>query len=407
MKRFTITPTAEKNCFLEVKNFAEYTEKAVNLTVDKAIVGRGYGIKTYGRLDLTPLKIYNALGKPVYYLADKKLYTFDGYALNPLTGLRFANPPQVFTMPYRGKNATVAILDGEGIIVGNGTAFLNFIKGKDYLVHNGVLCCFEGDKIIFGGAYDYAVNTVNVSKSGFIGVQNLGEIVKLVTDGEKITAFCQKGLCNLYVDGDRQNYRVEYPKIEVLGVCAQSVKTVGVTHFFATQSGLYSLSNSLKKLQLSVDLEKYEINGEAFIANGVYYLPVTDGENYLLAYDINGGQNYLVEANDKILCDGGFTADKVSRAVGVLDETAHPVCRWQSRFTDLNADGEKTVYKICIKSSGSLALSVESEHGRREIITKGGSETIRLNIRGTEFKFAVSGGISQFPLEKLNIYYRR
>lgn len=406
MRTFEITPIVKEERTLNIKDFSEYTFRNVNAVVGKTVKGVGFGFENACTLPCRPRKIYRAGEKTVCYCADGKLYSSDG-KFNLLSNVSFSRPPEVFSLLFGGKSAIAAALDGYGVIVGDSVAFVNFPKGEDYTVLNGVLCCKDGDKVRFGGAYDYAGYTVCVKESGFVGVVDIGDIVSLRSDGEKLIVFAEKGVCCIRTGGERTDYRVEYISAAVDGIDGKTVSTAGGKQYFIMKGVLYSFDGNLKKIDTPLDKSAYSAVGDGFTVGSRYCVPVTDGDGaFVFAYDTVTGDCFFTSAENKLFANGGFFADTYTRAVGVIAEKSPYECEWQSAVTDFGTDEIKTLYKISLKSEGRLSVVVAGEFGTRTVNADGGYKSVRLNLRGREFSFKISGKGSPFAVEHLKIYYR-
>ncbi len=407
MRRVDITSAKTGEKTFVFKNFLTGALTCVNAIAGERIEGTGYAHIDGGSFPSNPMTAYNVNGKKIFYCQDKFLYTLSGDTLTRFTSLSFNAPPELFTLPYRGGKGICAVHNGYGVVVGeNASSFLDFPQCQGYLVHKGVLCCYNGDKVIFGGAYDYAGYTVNVSPSGFIGVENIGNILALTSDDEKVLAFGEKGVCYMYIDGDRENYRTEYPNVSFSGLARDSLKSFANTHYMIIQGGLYLLKNELKKVPTLLDNSNYTVMGNAFELDGKYMIKVQGDEEYLFVYDTLNGASYFIPTSGKTYAEQGVYADVNLNKYGRLENVVSPDCLWQSKQTDLGTEKDKTVYKITLKSNSPFTLKIESEQGVRNISTDGGIKTISLNLRGKYFSFATLPENNNFTLDRLKIFYR-
>ncbi len=395
-----------KDGAVAIADFSEYTDVNVNSAVSKAVTGYGYEYLQVDKLPFPPLKIYCAKDKTVYYLADKKLYYKKDGIITTLCPMTFNSPPDVFPLTFRGEPAIAVKYGGLGFILGSDYAFTSFPDGEGHIVHNGVLCSYQGDRVNFGGEYDYAGYTVSVRQSGFLGVENIGNIIALTRDENQLVAFCQNGVCYMDLKGERENYTVNYSSQVISGVDGCTVKTIASSHYFIMNGSLYELNKTVKKIKTPLDGTSYLVTNPAFIMDGKYCLPVYKNGEYIFVYDTVTGDSAFVNAKDKVFCDGGRFADKVTLDAGVIIKSNGGEYEWTSLATDLGDEEDKTLYKISVKTLGEVKVKVSSEQGEREFSARG-AKTVRLTLRGKQFKFKLSGRVDSLPVELFKIYYRR
>ncbi len=407
MTKANSSEIAVKKGELKITDFADYTAENLNVTVGEKVVGVGYDFIIKKGLNINPTKIYKVGEEIYFYASDKVVYGLNNGEINPVINMNFDNPPELFEILFRGKKALAVCSDGEGAIVQNGYAVVPFPKGEGYTVHNGVLCCYSGCELIFGGAYDYAENAVNVTESGFICLDGIGDILALYSDGKKLVALGEKGGYNIYLDGERLNTKVERIDVAFNELDGRSVKNLQGVSYMVMQGKLYSFDGNLKKTTSALDKKDYSVTGEAFVLDGKYALPVNGGEDLLFIYDTVSKESYFVPYAKKIFCDGGYFVDLVMKTFGKILKSQTPECEWRSVTTDFGVDVEKTLYMLSVKSNGGLTIRIIGDHGEKIITAEGGNFKTRLNFLSKEFTFKISGLKGRFPLESLKLYYRK
>ena len=199
MRTYPLKPIPTTQLTYKLTDFSKHTFSAQNLLTDKSITGANVIKRPLAKIpkDLYVQKIYNTPNRKFVYCSDQKIYEIKDNSLSLLTLATYKKPPEVFELILKGSKGVAVVQNGRGVIVGNTHAQATFPNGKGYTLYNGVLFCFNEDRIIFGGEYDHSGYTITLSTAGFIGVKGVGNILKLIPTTNGLLVVCERGFALL------------------------------------------------------------------------------------------------------------------------------------------------------------------------------------------------------------------
>ena len=400
MRNITITPAHKEERTLKIKDFSFYTDFAVNTYAEEKLYSAKMGEELLCASENGFSKIYSCQNKILLYGKDGKIYQFKNGKFVEFSMQKFHSAPEIFSVTLSGVPSVAIAENGHGVIVGDSHAYVTLPKGNGYLYYNGVLFCADGDKIRFGGDFDYSGYTVNLKTAGFIGVYGKGKILKLIPAQDKIIVFCQHGIAYLYPEGDRFEYRLETTTFEFSGVDEKSIVSFnGCTYFL--RNGKLCVFSSTGINELSLPSRPLNCISNAVNYYGLCMFNYGDG---VFVFDTVKKNSFYLPAKALSIATGGyFLTENGEIKVFSLVKNAYDGS-WESLPLDLGTYEEKTVYRIVFSCSAPVTLRIKSERGEREIRSDGGLKSARISLLGKTFSLTVNGDSAE--VSGIKIYYR-
>lgn len=275
---------------------------------------------------------------------------------------------------------------------------------------HGRIFFVDGFSVRYGAPFLFDDFEENADDAGTIELGSEGgEIVALVSCGEKLFAVRQYGLVEISALGAAREFalkKIAYGGGEVKrgGVCA-----VGESLIFLATDGVYRFSNGGFSKILSGKIADLDETGKlvASAVDGKYRLDYlnTDGEkrslvvngedgSYYFSFPIYGGRG------------GGFTAGVLDRVFvkategGALPTGEKHVARVGG--LEFGALGEKVVRKLRCFGRGELALTIRSERGEKRaelVLEPYAAAEFALKGREFEIEFVLKSGAAVERLE--------
>ncbi|MCD7728852.1 MAG: hypothetical protein LUI60_02940 [Clostridia bacterium] len=214
-----------------------------------------------------------------------------------------------------------------------------------------------------------------------------GDILQLVSYGEKLIALRENGISVIKAYGATENFRVNATDIYCETVTYGTAAVCAGKLFFAAQGGLYSYDGTDIAREAADGLEGAgEILSGAAYGNEYFASLTIDGEKAVACIHGESGDTSFYRFTHDCL----FSGKNVYAAVGgALYELCSPAGTfgWESGYTDLGEKGKKLLHSVYIDCDGLCSLTVESR-GVSRIFT-GVKGKVNVKMAGEGFYFTI------------------
>lgn len=259
---------------------------------------------------------------------------------------------------------------------------------KIWWTASGALDETEG---IYGGGY-----TVLTSEGG--------DVVRLVSFGEKLIAVRQYGITVIRAYGEPQHYKVE-PTAEYLvsdGIVGETCAVCAGKLFFATKSGIYAFDGGEITKVENPEQSRLSAPVRAVACADTYYLVCMDsflGGNVIFGYDAVGKVGWIMNVSPS----GLFNAEGDAYLVygtGVYKIAATDTSRgyWRSKELDFGTPSVKYLRRLYIEGDADVNSTILCGGTSREI-TGNGWQTVNMYAASFRFIFGAYSKLTRVVAE--------
>lgn len=368
------------------------------VALDKSIDKRFYVIKTY-----------TVNGRFIVYVKEGELYEIFGGGVKKLcAGLK--EPPMLLPIEYKGKQGFVVICCNLGKIITDATF--------DFAVPCGTTCEIFGDYLFIGKGRK--IFLLPKEESGALKAKDFsflyldakyGAVERFVKTEDSLVIFRKRGISELSYSDSLAEFKIKNLETVPIACDGQTVKKIGNTIYFINklQGFCGYKGGSVFKVDCNFNLKNYTVIGEAAEADNLYVLSVNDqnGKRKFYVYDGIAKNDFFVDAESLLFCDGGYVFNYNLNAYGSLVKEKSCAKKWQSHAFDFGEDGAKTLYKIKIKSSGKALLKVKGKYESRSFTLNSGNNILSTRVFSDGFIVELFSEEKDFCISELSFFYRK
>ena len=352
---------------------------------------------------ITPVKFYNACGDVYAYCADKTLKKFvNGSPIN--TGFTSDVVPLVSPIIYNGESVPIFI--GDVAASAGGETISGVPYGNDCAFFAGRLFIADGKSVKFSEEFDFTDFTVGLPFGGFINVdKDSGNVLRFAPDGGKLYVICEKAVCVLTPYGNQYDFTLEKLSTFAINVAENSVFSVGNRTCFISGNALCVLCGGKVKKAGSEDLSGYTVKTVGG-ADGIYVLSLlSDGKNYVYAYDTVSGKDVLMTA-DGFTVYGGYavkTEDDYVYRVGVKTATETVMTEYSGEY-DFGTCRKKAVSRVEAHIRGNATITVKGDGFFRAAISEK-CNSVSCFLHGRNFQIGFENASEDFKAYNIAVHY--
>lgn len=397
------------------KNINSLVERSENAVVDNdgrityfAVFNTG-SPSIYNRV----LSIIRVGDKVFYYTVDKKLYYINGESLIVPNLNKFTYAPTIVEIMQNGVlvpfvidgNGNGYVIDQAGII----TSY-QIPCGRVAVVYNGMLLIANGNEVYFSAPLDYTDFTMDLNRGGVVRTdKNDGEICSMVVQDNKLIILTKHAVYTFTAFGDRIDYTLKKVETSIPEIRMFSAKDCGDKTIFISGGKLCSYSNEkITPIKSVLDVGDHVVVGNSAVDKGVYYVPVADaqGKYKVLRYDVKSGLQCLINMENELIADGGYSVSNDGRGLYIIENLLAPggVC-FVSKPLDFGTAKKKVLHEVSLSCESSGTLTVKGDNEERKFELKNGGNVKRMNVTSKSFRLIFSGN-AVFNMDNVTIKYR-
>ncbi len=393
-----------RNPKIEVKkmNFdrlEDVTDKRIGVIVKGNEIIGGYSIGNQGeQLPFEIEKAYSVNDTIWAFAKNGKIYKKSGYDFIEIMGITFGTPPEITAVTLNGESRTVCFYGDKCVILEDENAFIDCIKGENFLEYKNNLFCIVNGMVCFIGVNQF-YNAKGSFKPYFLGVDGGKKVIKLFAAKNSVIAFTEGGAYQIKSSLEESDFEIKEIAIFKNKIHKNSIKFIGEEGYFLDVNGnLFKLENERVTHVLTLDCKRAEIDNATSFLDNYLLKGKFDGDEQAYLYNCQKEYGYYIPSKDFIFVDGGIAFNQISNTVHKLKKQGG---KWKSK--EIFLDEKSHLDKVKYISSCDSEIKITGRFGSKTIYAGDKNISIKTNLCSNGFKFEITllgnGKVSDFGIE--------
>ncbi|MGN0815082.1 MAG: hypothetical protein ACI4MH_07610 [Candidatus Coproplasma sp.] len=380
-----------------------YADYGYNLVRDGAGFKRSIGAERetfFASCPSSPTSVYYSHATGGLFIAtSNRLFLFDVRENRKyvLVSEMVTAPPFFCDMYMDGKCVTVAFNEVNRLTYdGYNTRSFESPTERDFytgVMHGGRFFARENQEPLriswtASHAFDW---TEGINGCGYVYLApEGGDVVKLVSFGDKLLAVRQFGITVIRAICEPQHFKVE-PSATYLvadGIVADTCAVCAGKLFFATRSGIYAFDGSSITKVENPDEGRISEPVQAVACGDKYYMICTDaylGKNYVFGYDATKKSGWFMGVSpSRLFVLEEYVFLVYGTGVYRCTETRNSRGYWRSKKLYFDTPSVKYLRRLYIEGDSDVNAYIESEGITRNFVGNGWQT---INMYGDSFSF--------------------
>ena len=317
-----------------------------------------------------------------FYGENKTLYRLTGLGFSSVKS--FQNAPRLCAVNLENEQRGALFFDGADWLLFDGTATeREGIPAQIACTHYERLFVWDGEKLRFSAPVDPFGWVEGSQEAGHVFLpSSLGEVVALISMGERLHLLRERGVTIFRAFGDNRNFKAVECRFPCEGIVGRTACCVGERIFFFASGGLYAYDGNAVSLVKGTSFRAEE----ASFSDGRYFASGSlNGERCVFCYAVKEGRGTLFHFDVHALSPFGFCEG--DRWLKIVDgEGDQPLERvWDSGLSLFSSSSaRKMLRRLSIEGCGDVSVQIYTERGKRSY-TASLPDLFRTSLRGRRF----------------------